>query len=85
MKALRKIRRCLKEAHHLGFADAHHSNVGYRSCCRQTQGLGKQTALAKKVSLTKQGYDRFFPLLGGHGDFDFSLQYIEDGVGCVSL
>src|SRR5689334_5895745 len=59
--------------------------LGHSRGCGHAEQLSRQATLAKEISRAQDCHDRFLTLLGDDRQLDFSLLYVEQGVGRIAL
>src|SRR5208283_282061 len=75
----------MQRVHHRLPLDPQYLAIVHGSRRAHAQNLTRQRTLAKKMSLTHNGESRLLACLRHHGEPDFALLNIEDGVRLVPL
>src|ERR1700730_2763905 len=75
----------VEKANHGCFLDPHDCGCLHCCGCRHAPGLPGQASLAAEIADSKNCNDRFFPLLGKHGELHFAFLDVENRIRWLAL
>src|ERR1700730_1504035 len=75
----------VEKANHGCFLDPHDCGCLHCCGCRHAPGLPGQASLAAEIAGSEDCNDRFFPLLGNHGELHFAALDVENRIRRLPL